>query len=69
MPVFWGLGEGFQLVHLPWRGIPLWGLRDWGSVGCYNRCGLFHVERWGWLMFLLLGCGVEGLSLLSVPLW
>ena len=22
-----------------------------------------------WLVFLLLGCGVEGLSLLSVPLW
>ena len=30
----------------PWWGIPLWGLRAWGSVGCYNRCDLFHVERW-----------------------
>ena len=30
-------------------------------------CSMWNVEVW--LIFLLLGCGVEGLSLLSAPLW
>ena len=34
-------------MSVPWRGIPLWGLRAGDSAGYCSLCDLFHVERWG----------------------
>ena len=70
MSVFWSLGEGFQLVRLPLVGHTSVGLEGLGIVRVVIIsviCSMWNVGVW--LIFLLLGCVVEGLSLLSVPLW